>query len=203
MDVNPKRKPTMRKHLLLASAFAISTTAFAIESETPESSCSGVMKLVEKGDYKAALTEARFCVEVLEQKMQGAVTAHFSESVAGWTRNDLREESVLGMSNITAEYSKGDATLTVSLIGGQGSGGAFGGALGSIAQMGMMQSGKRVRIQGLPATIDPQGKVTIQLNDGAFISVSSPQYQQQDTALEALEPFLDAFPFSKINEARS
>ena len=160
------------------------------------------MKLIEKEDYKTALTEARYCVEVLEQKMQGAVSAHFKESVAGWTRDDLREENVMGMSSTTADYSKDDATLTVTLLGGQGSGGAFAGALGSIAQMGMMQSGKRFRVQGLSASVDPQGKVTVQLSDGGFITVSSPQYQQQDSALKALEPFLDAFPFSKINEAR-
>ncbi len=196
----------MKKSVLLIGVLACSQFAAAIEAETPESSCKGIMKHLDKEDYKGALNDARLCVELLEQKVQGSVTKSFSESVAGWERTSISEENVLGMANITAEYSKGDDTLSVSLVGGKGSGsgGAFGNALGSIATMGMMQAGgKRIRVQGLAATVTAEGEVIIQLDDGAFVTVSSPQYSSQDTAIDALESFLDAFPFAEINKARS
>jgi len=193
----------MKRFLLLCVSFVFSASVVAIEAETAEDSCGGIMRLVEKGDHKEALEEARWCVEALESVLQGSVSEHFEAEVAGWRRTDIREESAMGMSSIIGEYRKGDTTLVVTLIGGQGSGSILGGALGGLAQMGLMQSGKRFRVQRLKASVDAQGQITVNLDDGSFISVKSPQYNTQEEALDALEPFLDAFPFAKINETRA
>lgn len=182
---------------------AVSSGALAIEAESPKTSCEGIMNLVDKENYKEALAEARWCVEALENSLQGSMTEFFKETVAGWKRKDVRQENAFGMGSIVGEYRKSDNTLTVTLIGGKGSGGAFGGALGNLAMMGMMQQGKRFRVQGLKATVDNQGQITITLEDGSFITVKSPQYSRQEEALQELESFLDEFPFAQINSHRS
>lgn len=188
---------------LLLIALLASLNLMAIEAESPKSSCSGIMRLVDKEKFKEALEEARWCVESLEAQLQGNTSSHFKDNVAGWKRTDVREENVMGMTSIIGEYRKGDDTLTVTLIGGQGSGSPFGGALGGLAKMGMMQNGKRFRVQRLKASVDPQGQITVNLDDGSFITIKSPQHSRQDDALKALEPFLDAFPFADINDTRS
>lgn len=192
----------MNRFLLICASVVFSVSVAAIEAETPEDSCGGIMRLVDKGNHKEALEEARWCVEALESVLQGSASEHFKSEVAGWRRTDIREENAMGMASIIGEYRKGDDTLSVTLIGGQGSGSLLGGALGGLAQMGLMQSGKRFRVQRLKASVDAQGQITVNLDDGSFISVKSPQYSSQDGALDALEPFLDAFPFAEINDTR-
>ena len=54
----------------------------------------------------------------------------------------------MGISMTTATYEKGDISADVSLTGSGGGSGL--GALGSLASMGMMQSGRQVRVAGLP-----------------------------------------------------
>ena len=192
------------KHLgLLVLSLALSNGVLAIETESPESSCGGIMRLVEKGKHKEALEEARWCVEALEDQLQGSASGHFSAEVAGWTRVDVREESAMGMSSVVGEYRKGDKTLAVTLLGGKGSGSILGGALGGLAQMGLMQTGKRFRVQRLKASVDAQGQIMVTLDDGSFISVKCPQYNTQEEALDGLEDFLDAFPFAEINDTRA
>ncbi|NIB43900.1 hypothetical protein HBA55_30135 [Pseudomaricurvus alkylphenolicus] len=190
---------------IIAAILILSLSACieAIEAESPKTSCEGIMRLVDKEKFKEALEEARWCVEALESSLQGSVASFFSANVAGWQRTDVRQENALGMGSIIGEYSKDGKTLTVTLIGSKGSGGAFAGALGGLAKMGLMQQGRRFRVQGLKASADPQGQITITLDDGSFITVKSPQYSRQEEALKALEPFLDAFPFADINDQRS
>ena len=50
----------MQRICLFFAALFMSVTVAAIEAETPEDSCSGIMRLVEKGKHKEALEEAEY-----------------------------------------------------------------------------------------------------------------------------------------------
>lgn len=188
--------------LTLLLAAGLSTGARAIEADTPESSCKEIMGLVSKQDYQAALEEARWCVQALENSIQGEVAKFFKENVAGWKRTNFQEQNAMGMATISSTYEKDGKRLNVSLMGQQGSGSGFGAAMGNFAKMGMMQAGKRFRVQRLAATADNNGNIMVMLDDGSFFQIESRDYNTADEALNGLEPFLDAFPFAEINKTR-
>ena len=192
---------------ILIAAFTMtffSPMALAIETDTPESSCKEAVALIKDEAYKEALEEARWCVTALENLLQASTSELFSDSVAGWKRVDVKQNNTMGMGAITANYKKGNGSLTVTLLGDQGSGGILGGALSGLAKMGIMGAAgsKRFRVQRLKATVDAQGSIMVSLDDGSIIQIQSPQYKNADAALEGLSDFMDEFPFKEINDQR-
>jgi hypothetical protein len=169
------------------------------------SNCSRIDDLRKSGDVSAARDAARLCLQGLEQEIEGQVTKFFLPSVAGWTRTSLEQNRAMGISNIAATYKKGAVFAEVSLTGGAGGGAgaepSFGGMLGDFARLGMQQSGKQVKVAGLPASVQPDGIITVTLEAGSFLTFQSSAYGDQDSALAGLGDLVNEFPVADINKA--
>jgi len=164
--------------------------------------CSEIDALRKAGNLTEARDKAQVCLEALEQEITGSVGKLFSAEVAGWNRTNIQQENVLGFSNVTATYTKGETMATVALTGtGGGGGGGLGGLLGGFARAGLAGTGQQVRVAGLPATVQPDGTITVTLEDGSFLTFSSPSFSTQETALAGLGDLVNAFPVADINKA--
>jgi hypothetical protein len=163
--------------------------------------CSQIDALRKAGNLTEARDKAQVCLDALEQEITGSVGKLFSADVAGWKRTNIEQENALGFSNVTATYTKGETTATVALTGTGGDGGGLGGLLGGFARAGLAGTGQQVRVAGLPATVQPDGTITVTLEDGSFLMFSSPNFSTQETALSGLGDLVNAFPVADINKA--
>jgi len=161
--------------------------------------CAQIDGLRKGGKLTEARDAARTCLNALEQEVNGAAGKFFLPEVAGWKRTNIDQNQALGFTNITATYAKDDHTATVSLTGGSGGAGAVGGLLGGLAKLGV-QAGKPVKVAGLPAVVQPDGAITVTLQDGSFLSFSSPAFKTADTALAGIGDLVNAFPVADINK---
>jgi hypothetical protein len=164
--------------------------------------CAQIDPLRKAGNLTEARDKAQICLEALEQEVTGSVGKLFSAEVAGWARTNIEQNAVLGFTNVTATYRKGESTATVALTGtGGGGGGGLGGLLGGFARAGLAGTGQQVRVAGLPASVQPDGTITVTLEDGSFLTFSSPSFKSQETALAGLGDLVNAFPVADINRA--
>jgi hypothetical protein len=162
-------------------------------------SCSQIDSLRKAGNFAEARNKAQQCLQGLEQELGGEISTHFRAEVGGWTRTSLEQNAVLGFTNVSATYEKGGDTANVSLTGGGGGGGGLGGVLGGFARLGL-QAGKQVRVGGLPGAVQPDGTITVTLEDGSFLIFSSSDYDTADAALAGMGDLVNAFPVADINE---
>ena len=160
--------------------------------------CSGIDELQKSGNYSEARKLARLCLEGLDQKLEGEVGEYFLEEVAGWRRTSFEQNKAMGLSITSARYVKGEDSTDVSLTGGA-AGGTGMGALGGLAAMGMLQSGRQVRVGGLPAAVNPDGTILVTLEDGSFLSFKSRNYKDADSALAGIGSLVNEFPVADIN----
>lgn len=160
--------------------------------------CAGIDELQKAGKYSEARNLTRLCLEGLDQKLEGEVGEYFLEDVAGWKRTSFEQNKTMGISITTARYEKGGVSADVSLTGGAGSSSGLG-ALGGLAAMGMLQSGRQVRVGGLPAAVNPDGTILVTLEDGSFLSFKSRNYSDADSALEGIGSLVNGFPVADIN----
>ncbi|MBA2490658.1 MAG: hypothetical protein H0V34_02760 [Gammaproteobacteria bacterium] len=180
----------MKRTCLFVAALCCLGAAQA--QEDPKDSCGGILELYEQGDVDAALEEAGWCVEALEQaqmSMQGEV---FPVEIAGWKRQSLDQNKAMGMAMTEAAYNKDEQSITVSLMGGAG-----GGFLGSLAQMGMMAGGTRMRLGDYTGVAMPEsggGTVTVSLENGGTLS-----FQSSQAGSHSLEEFATAFPIGALD----
>jgi hypothetical protein len=161
-------------------------------------SCSQIDGLRKSGKFAEAKEKALQCIQGLEQQTQGDVSKSFPAAVAGWQRTKLEQNQVLGFNNITATYKKENTTATVSLTGGQ-SGNALGGLLGGIVRMGA-QAGQQVRVAGLPASVQPDGAISVTMEKSSFLTFQSTAFRDQQSALAGLGDLVNAFPVAEINK---
>ena len=164
-------------------------------------SCSKINALYEDGKLTEARDAARACLAGIEQELEGEIGKYFLENVAGWERMSFEQNKAMGFTSTTARYRKDGKTVNVSLTGGSGGAGLMGGALSGLAQMGMMQGGKQIRVAKLPAVATPEGQVTVSLSDGSLLVFDSPDVNTADEALapDGMGGLIDAFPVADIN----
>jgi hypothetical protein len=187
------------KHSLLAGIFFAGALPITAQLEVGGSvldNCSQIDALRKAGDFTAARDKAAICLEALEQEVTGSVGKLFSADIAGWKRTNIEQNNVLGFTNVTATYSKAETTATVALTGtgGERGGGGLGGLLGGFARAGLAGSGQQVRVAGLPASVQPDGTITVTLEDGSFLSFSSQSFSSQESALAGLGELVNGFP---------
>lgn len=161
--------------------------------------CSKIDALQKAGNFSEARNAARLCLEGLDQKLEGEVGQYFLNDVAGWKRTSFEQNKAMGFATTTARYEKDGKSANVTLTGGAGSGSSFG-ALSSIATMGMLQSGRQVRVAGLPAAVNPDGTIMVPLEDGSFLNFDSPDFSDADAALAGIGSLVNAFPVADINK---
>jgi hypothetical protein len=161
--------------------------------------CAQIDSLRKGGNFAGARDKATQCLEGLEQQLQSDVGKNFPAQVGSWKQTNIENSTALGFTNISARYQKGEQTATVSLTGA-GSGGAasLGGLLGGIAKMGA-QAGQQVRVAGLPAAVQPDGTISVTLDNGSFLTFNCPSFGDQATALAGLGDLVNAFPVAAIN----
>jgi hypothetical protein len=163
--------------------------------------CAQIDGLRKAGNLSEARAKAQQCLEGLDQEVNGAAGKYFLQEVAGWKRTKIDQNQALGFNNISASYEKDGHTATVSLTGGgSGAGGGLGGVLGGIARLGIKASGKQVKVAGLPASVQPDGNITVTLEDGSFLTFVSPDFHDADAALAGIGDLVNAFPVAEINK---
>lgn len=165
------------------------------------SNCAQIENLRKAGNQNEALNSARLCLQGLEQELTGEIGQFFPQDVAGWRRTSFEESSAMGFTNISSTYEKGDNSATVSLTREAGGGGGLGlgGLLGGLARAGLAQSGRQVRVAGLSASVQPDGTISVSLEDGSFLTFMSPQFDDADAALEGIGDLVNGFPVADIN----
>ena len=170
--------------------------------------CAEIDPLQSAGNFAEARDKARLCLEGIEQELVGEVGQYFLPQIGLWTRTSFQQDNVMGFTNITAVYEKGDISVDVSLTGesgGGGGGGGFaaglGGLLGGIAQSAILQSGQQVTVAGLPSSVQPDGTLTVPLEDGSFLTFVSPDLGDADAALSGMGDLVNDFPVAEINAA--
>jgi hypothetical protein len=161
--------------------------------------CSQIDTLSKAGNYSAAHDKAKACLEALDQKLQSQVGKLFPQTVAGWTRGNLDQNTVAGFNNISATYKKATHSTSVSLTAGGAGGGAIGGLLGGMARLGM-QAGQQVKVAGLPASVQTDGTIAVTLDSGAFLTFKCPDFPDQHSALAGIGDLVNGFPVAEINK---
>jgi hypothetical protein len=186
----------MNKYCLFVAAMCCLGVAQA--QEDPKDSCDGIVDLYADGDLDGALEEARWCVEALEQVKQAKEGDLFAADIAGWKRQSIEQNKALGVALTEATYTKGDKTITVSLMGGAGGGDM--GFLGGLAQMGMMSGGNKIRVgkhTGVATSEGGTSTVTVSLDTGGTLSFAS-----SNTEMNVVVDFAKAFPVAEIDKSR-
>lgn len=182
---------------LVALVVGVSSAFAQLEvGDTGLSACGQIDALNKAGNYSAAHDKAQACLDALDQKLQGEVSKLFPQTVSGWTRASLEQNTVAGFNNITATYKKATHTAEVSLM--KGGSGSLGGLIGGFARIGM-QAGQQVKVAGLPAAVQPDGTVAVSLTSGAFLTFKCPDFSTQQSALSGIGDLVNAFPVAQIN----
>jgi hypothetical protein len=167
--------------------------------------CAKIDALQKAGKFGEARDTANLCLQGIEQALQGEVQKYFKADVAGWKRTSLEQNMVLGFANISATYKKNETQVSVSLTrgasGNDSVGAGLGKLLGGLARAGLAESGRKVRVAGLPATVQQDGSIVVTLEDGAFLTFMSSSFKDQDSALAGMGDLVDAFPVADINKA--
>ena len=52
----------------------------------------------------------------------------------------------------------------------------------------------------MPASVQPDGTISVTLEDGSFLTFSSSSFSDQDSALQGLGDLVNAFPVAEINK---
>lgn len=173
--------------ILLSLALA-SPLAMAKVNEETQAACDAAAELSKGDDLKAAVEEARWCLEGLEQTLQGMDADMFAKEIDGWTRGEVQSNKAMGMSMTETTYTKEGSVIRVSLNSGTG-------ALGAVmAQMGMMQGVKRVRLGRYKGTITGEGELTVSFDGGRMLSL-----QGEGVDTDTLVGFAKALPLNELS----
>ena len=165
-------------------------------AEDLAASCSEAASLYSKNDIDGALEEARWCVEALEQIKQKQASDTFPDEVAGYKGGDIRRQKAMGFSVIERDYRKGGEMITVSLNDSKG--GGLGG-IATIAKMGMMGAGNKIRIQRrevIDMTEGDRVAFMVVLKSGGMLRIESSNVDHANTLA-----FVKQFPIAKLDDA--
>ena len=168
--------------------------------------CAEIDPLQAAGNFSEARDKARLCLEGIEQQLGGEIGQYFLPQIGLWTRTSFEQNQAMGFTNITAVYEKGDISVNVSLTGQSGGGGGglaggLGGIFGGLAQSAILQTGQQVTVAGLPSSVQPDGTLTVPLEDGSFLAFMSPDLDNADAALSGMGDLVNDFPVADINAA--
>lgn len=169
----------------------------AAQDDDPGVACREAAELFDANDIAAALEEARWCVESLEQLKQQGTANLFPDSINGFNGGDVETQNAMGMSITERTYSKGSNTIEVNYTGG----GAAAGGLAALANMGMTMGGggKKLRIQRhvvLDTSDNNSAEFIVTMKSGGMLNVSS-----SNTDYDTVLAFLKLFPIKEIDKA--
>jgi len=193
---------TVQKIALIATLMVVvlpTANAQLVVGDDMLDNCARIDGLRNDEKYGEARAAARLCLEGLDQILEGEVEDHFLKDVAGWKRKSFEQNNAMGFKITTARYRKDSHTVTVTLTGGA-SGGSGLGALSGLVNLGMMQTGRKVKVGGLPGSIEANGDLKVTMDDGSFLIFACPDFKDADAALAGMGDLVNAFPVAEINK---
>ena len=197
-DARATRAPATAFAGALAAALLAGAPAHAQEAaESSAEACEEAARMIRDDDLDAAVEEAKWCLESLQQLRSDRTFALFPDELEGYVGGELDTQGAMGMTMMNRSY-RGDAgTIEVSLTTG-----AAGSGLAALAQMGMTLGGggRKLRVQRRTVVdmSESEGSASymVELRSGGMLSVTSPGVP----ADEVLE-FVRAFPIEALDEA--
>lgn len=174
----------MKKVLLLLSLLLAShQVGLANAEEDLNAIFKKVNDYVEAKNYSKALEELGWARKSIEKMHSTRLHDFLPNELNGFSGGKIESSAALGFSNIERTYSKGDAKVKISLVGGSGGGGADGlGGLAALGKMAAMMGGQpgmdTLRIQGRTATLtEGEGStgsdLTVFLDSGSMLKLES------------------------------
>ena len=163
--------------------------SFAVQAdENTVEYCQSAAELAKQGQNKEALEEARWCVEGLEQEIQAQEKELFSKTIGDWKRGEVRQNKGMGMFVTETSYTRDNMKIDMTLTGGTGAMAA------AMAQIGMMQGGKRIRLGKHRGVMTPKGELSVKLNDGRML-----MFKSRNASADELQAFAKQFPIAGLD----
>ena len=182
----------------LALAVGVAPTAHAQDAvESSAEACEDAARLIRDDDLDAALEEAKWCLEGLEQLQSDRTFALFPDELEGYEGGELDTQGMMGMTMMNRTYRGEDGTIDVSLTTG-----AAGSGLAALAQMGMTLGGggRKLRVQRRTvidmSESEGSASFTVELRSGGMLNVTSPTVPADEVL-----GFVEAFPIEALDEA--
>lgn len=161
--------------------------------------CSDAASFLESNDIDAALEEASWCFEGMQQLKQQQTVSVFPDTVDGYVGGEVANSNALGMTLLTRDYEKDGNAITVELSTGGVSGlgeqltglmTIFGGTIAG--------EGKKLRIQRrtvIDSSDSTSANLVVTLKSGALMTVSSTSVSGEDAV-----KFLREFPIEELDD---
>jgi hypothetical protein len=163
-----------------------------------------VNDLTASGNFSKALEELDWAKREIEKQHTQKIQAFFPAALGEFKGEKFESNLAMGMLSVERSYEAGEGSVTASLTGGSGSGGAAG--LGNLAQIGkmaaMMQndSGQEtIRIAGKTATVEKgeegsSSSISVFLDSGAILKVDS-----SNAKVEDLKKWVELFKIAELD----
>ncbi len=181
---------------VLAAALTLPTSSLAEELDAIFSRVNG---FVAEKNYSKAIEELGWARKELEKLNSQRLQTFFPEQLGDYKGGKIEMSGAMGFTNIERTYSNAGSSVTVSLTGQSGSGGAGLGnlaALGKMAAMFGQQAGQdTLRINGRTAMLNKMegsssADLTIFLDAGSVLKLED-QNNKDASTLRALAEKLD------------
>jgi hypothetical protein len=183
---------TYRK-LAFAMALCLPWTLGAAESD-PATYCKQAAELYEAGDVSAAIEEAKWCLESLEQIAQNQKSDVFPLDLAGWKRGEVSQQKAMGISNIEVAYSRDGKEIPINYTGGGG-----GGMAAMFSQMGMAGAGRKIRLGRYTGMVMEQGQRN-EIMIGLKMTPGMLSLESDSASIDELIEFAQALPVADIDQ---
>ena len=183
---------------LLVGACAVPLLCPGQTAGDARAACGEAVGLIDAEDFDAALEEARWCVESLEQVRAERTSSVFPDAVGGFAGGELDSQGAMGMTMMSRPYTRAGDTIDVALTTGPA-----GGGLAALAQVGLGLGGaggaRKLRVQKRTVidTGAAEGRAgyLVQLRSGGVLTIGSETLGAEDVL-----DFVRAFPIRELDE---
>jgi hypothetical protein len=167
--------------------------ALVFADDNPATYCKEAAKHYEAGDVAAAIEEAKWCLESLEQIAQGRKVEAFPAELAGWKRGQVEQQKAMGFSTIETDYSRDGKQIRVSFTSGDGEMAAM------FSQMGMAGVGRKIRLGRYTGTVmEEVGSIEVMI--GLKMTPGMISLETSDADIDEMTEFAKALPVAEIDQ---
>jgi hypothetical protein len=167
--------------------------ALSLADDNPATFCKEAAKRYEEGDIAAAIEEAKWCLEGLEQIAQGQKTDAFPVELAGWKRGQVEQHKAMGFSSIETLYSRDGKQIRVNFTSGSGQMAAM------FGQIGMAGAGRKIRLGRYAGTIIEEG-TRIEVMISLKMTPGMISLETSDADMDEMTEFAKALPVADIDQ---
>lgn len=184
---------TIYRRLAVAVALCLPGMSGAAGND-PAAYCRQAAELFESGDVNAAIEEAKWCLESLEQIAQNRKSEVFPAELAGWTRGEVSQQKAMGFSNIEVAYQRDGKRIQINYTGGGG-----GGMAAMFSQMGMAGAGRKIRLGRYTGMVMEQGERN-EIMIGLKMTPGMINLESDNASLDEMIEFAQALPVAEIDQ---